>query len=208
MSDDTVRNESVWGGGATARGGAAALVVIDAQIGFEDTAYWGRGIPNDAVARIGRLVTDWTARGRGPIVVVRHDSVDPVSPLHPSASGNALVPAVAAAVPDLLVVKHVNSAFLGSPALDAWLRGEDISRIIVCGIQTNMCVETTARMGGNLGYDVTVVLDATTTFDHEADVPGFGRTRVSAAELVRTTAVNLVAGGFARVTDTATVLLE
>ncbi|KAB1656366.1 isochorismatase family protein [Pseudoclavibacter chungangensis] len=201
-----MRNEAT--SGEESSHGDTVLVVIDVQTGFEDAAYWGSGMPNDAVNHVSRLLADWAARDRGPVVVVRHDSRDPASPLHPSGPGNALVPAVADAAADLLVVKHVNSAFLGEPSLDVWLRGAGLSRLVLCGIQTNMCVETTARMGGNLGYDVTVVLDATTTFDLVADVPGLGRTHVPAAELARTTAVNLAAGGFARVSDTASVLAE
>ena len=59
----------------------------------------------------------------------------------------------------------MNSAFYGDIDLHAWLTERGIGEIVVCGIQTNMCVETTARMAGNLGYDVTVALDATRTFD-------------------------------------------
>ena len=52
------------------------------------------------------------------------------------------------------MTKSVNSAFYGTPDLQARLRAAGIDQIVVCGIQTNMCVETTARMGGNLGFDV------------------------------------------------------
>jgi hypothetical protein len=41
------------------------------------------------------------------------------------------------------------------------LRERGIGAIVIAGIQTNMCCETTARMGGNLGFDVAFALDAT-----------------------------------------------
>ena len=72
----------------------------------------------------------------------------------PTAAGNALVDPVAAAEPALFVTKNVNSAFYGDPDLHAWLQEQGIRELVICGIQTNMCVETTARMAGNLGYDV------------------------------------------------------
>ncbi|MGY4388574.1 nicotinamidase-related amidase [Streptomyces sp. TE12347] len=73
---------------------------------------------------------------------------------------------------------------------------------MLVGIQTNMCVETTARMAGNLGYDVLVPLDATHTFD----LAGPEGLALTADELARATAVNLQGGGFARVTTTAALL--
>ena len=74
---------------------------------------------------------------------VRHDSDEEVSPLRPDEPGNAFKPEVSGE-PDLLVTKQVNSAFYGSPDLDAWLRERGISSFALCGITTNHCVETTA----------------------------------------------------------------
>jgi nicotinamidase-related amidase len=179
-----------------------ALIVIDMQRGFDDLSFWGPTANPACEANVRALIDAWTARA-APIVVVRHDSVSPGSPLHPSSPGNALVDAVATASADLRISKNVNSAFYGDVDLHAWLQERGIAEVVVCGIQTNMCVETTARMAGNLGYDTTVVLDATRTFDLEADVPGVGSVRRSAAELMASTALVLQQGGFARIRTTA-----
>ncbi|MFF1572928.1 cysteine hydrolase family protein [Leifsonia sp. NPDC058292] len=175
----------------------AALVVIDVQRGFDDSQFWGRRDNPDAETNIGLLVTAWSASGR-PIVLVRHDSVTPGSPLGVGAVGNTLKDVVAGAPHDLLVTKHVNSAFLGEPDLDGWLRERGIAQLVLCGIQTNMCVETTARMGGNLGYDVIVAIDACHTFD----LSGAGGLSLTAEQLTTATVVNLTGGGFARVAPT------
>lgn len=181
-----------------------ALIVIDMQRGFDDPV-WGATTNPECDGNVAALVGAWERAGE-PIVVVRHDSGSPESPLHPDAAGNALVDPVAAAASALFVTKSVNSAFFGDPDLHAWLRGEGISELVICGIQTNMCVETTARMAGNLGYDTTVVLDATRTFDLQADVPGLGVVTRTAAELMATTALDLQAGGFARIATTASLV--
>jgi len=182
-----------------------ALIVIDMQRGFDDLDFWGASTNPECETNVAALIEAWSAAGE-PIVVVRHDSNGVGSPLHPENPGNALVDQVAAADASLFVSKNVNSAFYGDPDLHAWLSGQGIGELVICGIQTNMCVETTARMAGNLGYDVTVVLDATRTFDLEADVAGLGIVTLTAAELMATTALVLQAGGFAKIATTAGVL--
>ncbi len=175
---------------------AAALLVIDVQRAFADAAYWGRRNNPACEENIAALVADWQARGR-PVVLVRHDSDEPGSPLAPGTPGNAFHPVLDGVEGDLLVSKRVNSAFYGDPDLDGWLKERGISTLVLCGIQTNHCVETTARMGGNLGYDVRFVLDATHTFDRQ----GPDGTTMSADELARATATSLH-GEFATVVAT------
>jgi len=183
-----------------------ALLVIDVQRGFHDLEHWGPTSNPRAEENIASLVQHWTATARGPVVLVRHHSRDADSPLAPGGEGHALQDFLDVAAADLIVEKEVNSAFYGTPDLRSWLDDAGIRDLVLCGIQTNQCVETTARMGGNLGYHVIVALDATRTFDLVAEVPGAGQVRISAEELMRTTAVNLQGGGFATVLSTAEVI--
>ena len=178
-----------------------ALVVVDVQVGFDDP-WWGPRNNPACDANVEALVAAFVRAGR-PLVFVRHDSSDPASPLHASRAGNALKPYLAGYRPDLMVVKSVNSSFHGAPDLDAWLRAHDITTIVVTGITTNHCCETTSRVGGNLGFDVRFVLDATHTFDRS----GPGGDTMTADELARATATNLH-GEFATVVTTADVLHE
>jgi nicotinamidase-related amidase len=175
-----------------------ALVVVDAQKGFDDPSWGPRNNP-DCDANIAALVRGWRAHGR-PVVHVRHDSTNPASPLHPGTPGNALKDYLGDA-PDLLVTKSVNSCFHGSPDLHAWLVERGLDGIVVCGITTNHCCETTARVGGNLGHEVLFAIDATHTFDRT----GPDGVTLSADELTRVTAANLH-GEFATVVATRALL--
>jgi nicotinamidase-related amidase len=172
-----------------------ALLVVDVQRAFHDADHWGLRNNPACESNIAALIEAWRDGGR-PLVYVRHDSVEPGSPLRPGLPGNAFMDIVSGE-PDLLVTKHVNSAFYGDPDLDAWLRGRGIGSIAVCGITTNHCVETTARMGANLGYEVLFALDATCTFDRTGPD---GRV-MKADELARATATSLH-GEFAAVVRT------
>lgn len=177
----------------------AALLVVDAQVGFEDPAWGSRNNPA-CDANIGSLLDAFMRSGR-PVVYVRHDSREPGSPLAPGTPGNELKAYLDSFRPNLLVSKSVNSSFHGEPDLDDWLRREGLSTIVVTGITTNHCCETTARVGGNLGYDVLFVLDATHTFDRQ----GPDGSWMTADELARATATNLH-GEFATVASTREVL--
>lgn len=182
-----------------------ALIVIDMQRGFDDESIWGRMSNPACEENVRALIDAFTVAGE-PVVVVRHDSLEPGFGLSPDEPGNALVDSVAAVSPAVLVTKHVNSAFYGEPDLDAWLRDRGIRELVLCGIQTDMCVETTARMAGNLGYDVTVAIDATRTFDLSAEVPGIGAVSRSAEDLMATTALQLQEGDFARISATSDLI--
>jgi nicotinamidase-related amidase len=172
-----------------------ALVVVDVQRAFDDEQYWGRRNNPRCEENVGRLIDAFRA-ARRPVVFVRHDSVEPQSPLRPGLPGNAFKDVVRGE-PDLLVKKSVNSSFLGTPDLAAWLRERRLDSVAICGITTNHCCETTARMGANLGFRVLFALDATHAFDRRALDGGL----IGADDLARVTAANLN-GEFATIAAT------
>jgi len=161
-----------------------ALLVVDVQKGFADPM-WGERNNPAAEDNIAALIEGWRARGQ-PVVFVRHDGIEPGSPFTPGEPGNDL-DEMLTGEPDLFVTKNVNSAFHGAPDLAEWLREEGIGRVAVCGIQTNMCCETTARVAANIGFETDFVLDATYTFA----LPSHDGGTISADELARVTAANL-----------------
>lgn len=175
-----------------------ALIVVDVQTAFADPS-WGQRNNPACEQNVADLIDAYRGRGE-PVVFVRHDSTEPGSTLRPDQPGNAFQDVVHGE-PDLLVAKHVNSAFLGDPPLEPWLRERNVGAIAVCGISTNHCCETTARMGANLGFAVRFVLDATHTFDRAAP----DGTVFPADVLAQVTAANLD-GEFATIVQTSEIL--
>lgn len=178
-----------------------ALLVVDVQKGFDEPGSWGPRNNPACEEHIHALADGFRAEG-APIVLVRHDSAEAASPLHPDRPGNAFKTILDDVEPALVVPKRVHSAFHGEVDLDAWLRDYRIRELVICGIQTNRCCETTARVGGDLGYDVRFALDATHTFDEPA---ADGGAPLPADLLSRVTAANLQPH-FAQVVSTADVL--
>lgn len=178
----------------------SALIVVDVQEGFDDPMFVGKRNNPDADRNIEAIIKTWE-KSRRPIVIVKHNSIHSGSVLHPSKLGNSLKSYVKAIKPDLSVMKSVNSAFYGTPDLDSWLKSSDIHQIVIVGIQTNMCCETTARMAGNLGYDVIFVPDAMHTFD----ATGPDGVVISADEITRATVASLFDGEFAKIASTVEI---
>ncbi|GAA2791227.1 cysteine hydrolase family protein [Kitasatospora paracochleata] len=177
----------------------AVLIVIDVQQGFEDEEFWGERDNPGAERRIADLVAAWERTGR-PIVTVQHGSAR--GPLEPGTPGYELKPVLADVKADLHITKTVNSAFYGTPDLHAWLQERGATQLVTIGIMTNVCNETTARMGGNLGYDVIFPVDAMHTFA----MAGPDGESIPAEQLAKATAAVLHTMRFAKVVTTEAVL--
>ena len=177
---------------------STALLVIDVQQGFDDPI-WGRRNNPDLEARVAELLAAWRAGGR-PVLHARHMSTLPASPLRPGQRGNEFQPGAAPQAGEPVIEKRVNSCFIGTP-LEEHLRRSGIGGLVLAGLTTNHCVSTTARMAGNLGYEVFVVSDATAAFDRKGP-DGV----LYPAALVHAVALADLHGEFADVIDTRTAI--
>ena len=142
-----------------------ALLIVDAQVGVDDLAYWGgatarRNNP-DAEEHLHCLLGQWRAAGR-PVAFSLHDSWERHSPLKRSLPTGASKPGLEPQGGEIVVVKHVNGAFFGTD-LDLRLRRAGVRRLAVGGFFTNFCVETTVRTAGNIGFDTYLCHDACAT---------------------------------------------
>lgn len=177
-----------------------ALLVIDVQQAFDDPS-WGTRNNLQAENNIARLLQTWR-RLNAPIIHVQHLSDTPSSTLHPDASGVAFKPEAQPLPGEPIIQKRVNSAFIGTH-LEAYLHGQGLGSLVICGLTTDHCVSTTTRMAANLGFRAVLVSDATATF---GKVGPDGR-MYSAQELHDANLTSLD-GEFALVVDTQTVLRD
>jgi nicotinamidase-related amidase len=179
-----------------------ALIVIDVQQGFaeQDAAGHKRNNPH-ALDRIVDLLTAFRER-RLPIFHIRHASTEPDSVFRPERTGFQPIPAARELPGEPVVVKNVNSAFIGTD-LESRLRQAGHHTLIICGATTNHCVETSTRMAGNLGFDAHLVRDAIWTYDRA----GPDGDHHSAAEIHAMTMSNLN-GEFATIVAAKDVIAD
>ena len=135
-----------------------ALLVIDVQKGLDDPSYGQRSNP-DAEDNIARLLTEWRKR-KQPIIHVRHCSVEPNSLLRPELPGNTIKDEARPLPGEKQFTKTVNSAFIGT-GLEEYLHTQGISTIVVVGLTADHCVSASTRTASDLGFDVTLIADAT-----------------------------------------------
>jgi nicotinamidase-related amidase len=149
-----------------------ALLIIDTQVNMFDGATTPTGVPvHDADALLGRLET-LAARARAagaPVVYVQHCG-GPGEPDEPGAPAWAIHPRVAPQPGDLVVQKRTPDGFEATE-LQRVLADLAVDHLILCGMQSELCIDATARHAAELGYGVTVVADAHSTFDGEQPAP-------------------------------------
>ena len=107
------------------------------------------------------LLKAWRAEGN-PVFYTQHDSREAASPLKLSEPGGAWKQGLEPMADETVVTKDVNSGFIGTN-LEIDLRRFAVSRLVIVGFFTNMCVETTTRMAGNMGFDTYLIDDACAT---------------------------------------------
>jgi nicotinamidase-related amidase len=101
-------------------------------------------------------------------------------------------------------VKRTRNCFTSTPLLP-WLLERGVGRVAICGIQTEQCCETTARLGADLGFAVDFVTEATLTFPiPNLDRPG----EELGTAAIRERTEYALRGRFARIATVAAVVAE
>jgi nicotinamidase-related amidase len=174
----------------------AALFVIDTQTSFRHRPYWSEEDVPMFIERTQTLI-DGAKACEMPIVQVFHIADD-----GPFAENSGLVTTLAplAITPDAVFRKRRHSSLVGS-GLDVWLTSNGVRRLIVSGIRTEQCCETTTRHASDLGYQVDFVSEAMLTF---AMTGADGRHWTAADIRARTELV--LAGRFARIATVSEAL--
>jgi nicotinamidase-related amidase len=141
---------------------ATALVIIDIQNDyFPGGALELAG--SEAAAQNAALLLA-AARAHGtPVVHIQHISTYPGATFFlPDTPGAEINPAVAPLPGEQVIVKHYPNAFRETELLN-YLRGQGINTLVIAGMMTHMCVDTTVRAAADLGFSCNLASDACAT---------------------------------------------
>jgi nicotinamidase-related amidase len=182
-----------------------ALLVIDVQESFRARPYWQPEELPAFLANTQRLIDGFGERGVPVLQVFHQEPGEDVSnPFHPACGLVRAMPELKLNA-DAVFHKEVHSALYGKTSggvtLENWLRDQGVEEILVTGIRTEQCCETTTRHASDVGFKVRFATDATLTFSMRSRS---GRV-FSAAEIRERTEL-VLDGRFAQIVSTAEAL--
>jgi bifunctional isochorismate lyase/aryl carrier protein len=152
----------------------AALIVIDMQRHFcdKESSFFVPG--SDELAGKIRHLVDAFRRHDRPVIFTRHiDSNDPDNLMLRWWAEKITEKDPMSMIVDILdakgspvVIKHQYDGFLNTE-LEQLLRKENVRQVVICGVLTNLCCETTARSAFMRGFEVYFLKDGTATFTNQ-----------------------------------------
>ena len=142
------------------------LLVIDVQLGMFDSPRIPSVSNGDRLLHNVRTLIERARQAAVPVMYVQHNG----TPGHPVEKGTPhwrIHPDIAPEPDDLRFQKTTPDAFMGT-MLQAELARRGVQKLVICGIQTEFCVDTTTRRAASMGYDVTLISDAHSTWDTDS----------------------------------------
>lgn len=181
----------------------SALLVIDVQDSFRaDPARWARRGNPGFETNVTRLVAAYRAAGL-PVIFFQHTDADPF--FERNSPHLRLMDFLERREGESLLLKDTRNCFT-STDLERRLAERGVHRLVITGISTEQCCETTARVAADLGYDVDFVIEATQTFPIRHTDPAVND-ELGVADILRRTEFAL-RGRFARITRVDTLERE
>ncbi len=127
------------------------LLVIDVQQNLIDFGAWNA---KEILHNINQLIQK-ARQANTDIIFICDNRVEPNGGIHSS---------IATEKQDIIIQKDYCDSFSGT-SLSELLTAQQSEQLIICGLQSEYCIDTTTRNALSRGYSVTLIADAHTTFD-------------------------------------------
>lgn len=138
-----------------------ALLVIDVQESFRQRENWA-AISNPEIVKQVATLVEHTRQKENQVIWVIHSEPRSDGAFDPTYGFTRLIDGLEKAADEPLFTKTSHNAF-STTGLQQYLVSRGITEVQICGIRTEQCCETTARVASDLGYRVEFIVDATAT---------------------------------------------
>lgn len=178
-----------------------ALILIDIQNDYFDTGKWPVAKMQTIAGNAARLL-ERARVANETILHIRHEILADSAPFFvPGTPGAEIHASVASRPGEPVILKHFANAFRET-SLRKDLEAAEVTRLVICGAMSQMCVDATTRAAADFGYEITVIEDACGAKELE-----FNGQQVTAAQ-VHVAFMAPLAMSYARVITTNAFLSE
>ncbi|MBN1186279.1 MAG: cysteine hydrolase [Bacteroidales bacterium] len=143
-----------------------ALIIIDIQNDYFDKGTMTL-VGSDIASNNAKLILENFRADSLPVIHIQHIATIPTATFFlPNTKGAEIHDNVKPIGQEKIIVKHYPNSFRETELLD-YLKGENISDLVICGMMTHMCIDATARAAKDYGFNITLIGDACATKDQE-----------------------------------------
>jgi nicotinamidase-related amidase len=141
---------------------STALLIIDIQNDYFPGGAMELVGASEAGAQAGKLLAGFRAKSL-PVIHIQHLSIRPGATFFlPGTKGAEIHESVSPAVGEIIFQKNFPNAFRQTPLLEH-LRGAGITNLVIAGMMTHMCVDTSTRAAADHGFTCSLAQDACAT---------------------------------------------
>ena len=139
-----------------------ALIIVDIQNDYFENGRNPLEGSFHASINAGRILERFRDESL-PVIHIQHIALSPAATFFlPGTVGAEIHENVKPLESEKLVVKHYPNSFLETGLLD-YLKENEITDLVICGMMTHMCIDTTVQAAKDLGFNVTLIGDACAT---------------------------------------------
>jgi nicotinamidase-related amidase len=181
---------------------STALIIVDIQNDYFPNGKMELSNPEGAAANAAKVLEWFRTNQKENIFHIQHIASNPAMGFFlPDTEGAEIHEAVQPLEDESIIVKHFANSFLQTE-LDSQLKEKGISKVVVVGMMTHMCIDATVRAAVDLGYETTLIEDACATRELSY------QDKVVPAEQVHYAFVGALQGMYAEVTSTEDFLQQ
>lgn len=141
-----------------------ALILVDIQNEYFKGGERELFQPEAAAANARRLLDRFREK-KEPVFFIQHINLQQGSTAFlPGTKGVEIHSSISPNAEECILVKHAPNSFYQT-GLEERLLEKGIRHLVMCGMMSHMCIDTTARAARDLGFSVTLIHDACTTKD-------------------------------------------